>query len=122
DKIMRGLSTVGMESNFYEEVVGTNPDGSKDRGIWQINDRAHPDCSDAVAFNYKLATQWVFDKLYKPAHYDYTDWAAYNNLVKPFLDGTLPTSDPRYEATRAKVIYACEAVGNFLKQKYGVLA
>jgi hypothetical protein len=122
DKIFRGLATVGLESNFYERNVGVNPDGSKDRGIWQINDRAHPDCPDSVAFDYKLATSWVFNHLYKPAHFDYTDWAAYNNLVKPFLAGTLPASDPRYEVTRSRVIYAAEAVSNWLKERYGVLA
>lgn len=122
DKLMRGLATVGMESNFYERNVGTNPDGSHDKGIWQINDKAHPEVTEAVAYDYKAATKWVYSHLYKDAGYDYTDWAAYNNFVAPFLRGELDPSDPHYDITRSRVMYACEAVGNFLKQKYGVLA
>lgn len=122
DKIYRGLFTFGLESNYYERNVGTNPDGSRDRGVCQINDRAHPDCSDAVAFNYRLAIEWTFHNLYKPAHYDYTDWAAYNNLVKPFLAGQMTDTHPKFVVVRSKAITAADAVGNFLKQKYGVLA
>ena len=32
-------------------AVNTNIDGSRDRGPWQINDRAHPDVSDGCAFS-----------------------------------------------------------------------
>ena len=117
DKLMRGAATVGLESNFYESIVGVNPDGSRDRGIWQINDRAHPKCTDAIAFDYQAATRWAFENIYKPAGYEYGAWAAYTRKLDPFLRGT--SADPD---VRAKVVYACEAVGNFLKQRYGVLA
>ena len=32
-------------------AVNTNFDGSRDRGPWQINDKAHPEVSDACAFS-----------------------------------------------------------------------
>lgn len=33
-----------------------NSNGSRDRGLWQINDKAHPDVPDSVAYNPALAT------------------------------------------------------------------
>lgn len=41
-------------------AVGTNHDGSRDRGPWQINDRAHPDVSDACAFDLTCAAGAAF--------------------------------------------------------------
>jgi Lysozyme like domain len=41
-------------------AVNTNADGSRDRGPWQINDRAHPDVSDACAFSLDCAAGAAF--------------------------------------------------------------
>src|SRR5215469_18063594 len=39
------------ESGGNPAALGQNPDGSRDRGLWQVNDRAHPDVADACAFD-----------------------------------------------------------------------
>jgi murein DD-endopeptidase MepM/ murein hydrolase activator NlpD len=39
------------ESGGDSAAVGTNTDGSRDRGLWQINTRWHPEVSDACAFD-----------------------------------------------------------------------
>ncbi len=65
------------ESGGRTDAVGTNVTGSKDRGLWQINNRAHPDVSDAEALNplsnakaaYKISSG---GKNWRP-------WSAYNN-------------------------------------------
>lgn len=41
-------------------AVNVNVDGSRDRGPWQINDRAHPDVDDACAFNLDCAAAAAF--------------------------------------------------------------
>jgi hypothetical protein len=117
DRLMRGAAVVGLESNFYERRTYTNDDGSVDRGVWMINSRAHPLATDDIAFDYQAATKWVYSHIYLPQGYDYGAWSAYNARLVPFLRG-----ESTDEAVRSKVVYACEAVGNFLKQRYKVLA
>lgn len=46
------------ESNLDPLAVNTNADGSKDRGLFQINDKWHPNVSDEAAFNLITATQF----------------------------------------------------------------
>lgn len=118
DRLMRAAAVVGLESNFYERRTHTNSDGSVDRGVWMVNNRAHPLCTDEIAFNYQAATRWVYSHIYVPQGYDYTAWSAYTQRLLPYLRGDDRT-DP---AVRAKLIYACEGVGNFLKSRYGLLA
>src|SRR4051812_12932308 len=76
DKLMRAAAVVGLESNFYERRTHVNDDGSIDRGIWQINDRAHPGCPDAIAFDYEAATLWVYRGIYVPQGYDFGAWSS----------------------------------------------
>jgi hypothetical protein len=52
------------ESNLDWKAVSVNPDGSRDRGLFQINSKYHPDVSDEVAFNPITATQF-FCKAFK---------------------------------------------------------
>jgi hypothetical protein len=52
---------VGLaESGGRSDALGLNSDGSRDRGPWQINDRAHPDVSDACAFDPPCAAQAAY--------------------------------------------------------------
>lgn len=46
------------ESGLDSKAVHINPDGSKDRGLFQINDKWHPNVSDEAAFNPITATQF----------------------------------------------------------------
>ena len=39
------------ESSFIPHNILVNTGGSRDRGLWQINDKAHPGVSDACAFD-----------------------------------------------------------------------
>ena len=39
------------ESGGDTQALGRNADGSRDRGLWQINDHAHAEVSDACAFD-----------------------------------------------------------------------
>lgn len=52
------------ESNLECKAVGINNDGSRDRGLYQINDKWHPEVSDEEAFNPILATRF-FCKAFK---------------------------------------------------------
>jgi hypothetical protein len=52
------------ESNLNEKAKHVNPDGSVDRGLYQINSKYHPEVSDEIAFNPILATEF-FCKAFK---------------------------------------------------------
>lgn len=49
---LRWAVAVGIaESGGRTDAVGVNSDGSRDRGVWQINSRWHAEVSDAQAFD-----------------------------------------------------------------------
>lgn len=52
------------ESNFNPKAININTDGSKDRGIFQINDKYHPEISDQQAFDVCDSTRF-FCKAFK---------------------------------------------------------
>lgn len=58
------------ESNLDHKAVNINKDGSRDRGLFQINDKYHPEVSDEAAFNPITATQF-FCKSVKAGHLDW---------------------------------------------------
>jgi len=51
------------ESDFDPNARSENPDGSVDRGIAQINNKAWPDVSDAQAYDPKFAIPWCAQRL-----------------------------------------------------------
>jgi len=55
------------ESNLDDQAINTNEKGSQDRGLFQINDKYHPEVSDADAFNPITATTF-FCKAFKEGH------------------------------------------------------
>ncbi len=61
------------ESKLNEKAVNTNTEGSKDRGLFQINDKYHPEVSDAEAFNSIFATEF-FCKAFKAGNLSW--WSA----------------------------------------------
>jgi len=55
------------ESDLDPYAVNINKDGSRDRGIFQINDKYHPEVSDEQAFNIEFSTRF-FCKAFKEGH------------------------------------------------------
>lgn len=51
DRTTVALCIAGAESGWRPDAVNVNDDGSRDRGIFQINSRWHPDVPDDEAFN-----------------------------------------------------------------------
>ena len=58
------------ESNLDQFAVHINKNGSKDRGIFQWNDKWHPEVNDDYAFSPKFATR-EFCKAFKNGHLDW---------------------------------------------------
>jgi hypothetical protein len=60
------------ESNLSPSAINVNKDGSRDRGLFQINDKWHPEIDDATAFDIVLSTRF-FCKAFKEGHLDWWD-------------------------------------------------
>ena len=52
------------ESGLDNKAINTNEGGSRDRGLFQINDKYHPEITDEQAFNPIIATEF-FCKAFK---------------------------------------------------------
>ena len=89
------------ESQGYDHALNINPDGSQDRGIWQLNS-IHKDITDEIAYDPKRATDAAF-KLYVSAGSSFEDWAAYKSKVY-LHDSYLGR--------------ACVGVANFLAERF----
>lgn len=72
-----GLSVVAAESGRDPAARHVNDDGSVDRGLWQINDRAHPDVTDDEAYDPWLSTKAAF--LISKGGTSFHPWAAFTN-------------------------------------------
>ena len=60
------------ESSLIPSARNYNADGSCDRGVFQINNKAHPEIDDATAFDIVLATRF-FAKAFKEGHLSWWD-------------------------------------------------
>ena len=49
------------ESGLSPTAINTNTDGSKDRGLYQINDKYHPEVTDEQAYDIVLSTRFFCD-------------------------------------------------------------
>lgn len=106
-RLLFAVSVCIAESNGYEQRKNYNYDStgallSTDRGIWMLNDKAHPDVSDEVAYDAVKATA-VARKIYT-AHNGFTPWSSFGNL--------------QFRGPRA-MGYAFDGVANFLRVKNG---
>lgn len=72
-----GLAVVAAESGRDPNAKHINTDGSVDRGLWQINNVAHPDVSDATAFDPVLSTKAALS--ISKGGTDYGPWSAFTN-------------------------------------------
>jgi hypothetical protein len=61
------------------KAINVNKDGSKDRGLFQINDKWHPEVSDEQAFDPIFSTRF-FCKAFKEGHLNW--WNASRNCWK----------------------------------------
>lgn len=102
-RLVVAISVCIAESNGYEKRQNVNPDGSIDRGIWQINDKAFPNVSDAVAYDAVKATRFA-RQIYVGRNNMFTAWSAFNN--------------GQYKGQRA-MGYAFDGVANFLRLENG---
>lgn len=66
------------ESQGFDRAQNVNPDGSIDRGAWQLNS-IHKAITDDIAYDIKRATTAAF-RLYV-ARDSFDDWAAYTSGV-----------------------------------------
>ena len=57
DQLATAVAIAMAESGLNPNATNVNTDGSVDRGLWQINNAAHPDVSDSSAFNPATAAQ-----------------------------------------------------------------
>lgn len=55
------------ESGLNPGATNTNPQGSVDRGLFQINSRWHPECSDETALDAERSSRF-FCKAFKEGH------------------------------------------------------
>jgi len=51
------ISVARCESGLDPQAVGVNKDGSKDRGLFQWNNKWHPEVTNEIAFNIEKATE-----------------------------------------------------------------
>jgi len=72
------VQVILAESQGYDHAIHVNLDGSRDRGIWQLND-IHKHITDEIAYDPVRATAEAF-KLYA-ARNGWEDWAAYTSGV-----------------------------------------
>jgi len=71
---------IEKESNWDEYAIGVNKNGSKDIGLWQINERWHKDISREDKFNYQKSTDWALKKILKDENMN--AWNGYTNFCK----------------------------------------
>lgn len=74
ENLITAVCIVLQESAGFTEATHENNDGSMDNGLWQINNKAHPNVTQAVAFDPAAATK-VARALYKDQKF--RPWAAY---------------------------------------------
>ncbi len=51
------ISVARCESGLDPQAVGVNKDGSKDRGLFQWNNKWHPEVTNEIAFDVEKATE-----------------------------------------------------------------
>ena len=74
-----GIAIIAAESGRDPSATHVNTDGSVDRGLWQINNKAHPEVTDAQAFDPVQATAAAFTISNKGT--DFSPWSTYKNLA-----------------------------------------
>lgn len=76
DQVAIGAAVVLTESGGRTNARHVNSDGSIDRGPWQINNREHPDVSDACAYDSVCSTDAAY-RIYVAAGNSFKPWTAF---------------------------------------------
>lgn len=76
-QIVVAVSIAMAESSCDPKAVFHDPDGSEDRGLWQINNRAWPGVSDACAFDAQCNADAAWKISAKGA--DWNPWSTFGN-------------------------------------------
>ena len=88
DGLVNAIAVAFAESSFNPNAVNTNTNGSVDRGLWQINDKAHPNVNATCAFAPVCAANAVYVITNSG-----TNWNAwYSSLNGPAYNSYLPTA------------------------------
>lgn len=78
DQVAIAAAVLLAESGGRTDAINVNTDGSRDRGPWQINDRAHPDVPDSCAFDSVCSTDAAL-RIYKAAGNSFKPWVAFTS-------------------------------------------
>lgn len=74
---LHGVAIIAAESGRNPDARHVNTDGSVDRGLWQINDKAHPGIPDLCAYDPVCATKQALH--ISSGGSDYTAWSTWTN-------------------------------------------
>jgi hypothetical protein len=86
------------ESGGDPHARNVNTDGSVDRGLFQINSKAHPEVSDACAYNVFCATKAALRISNHGT--DWTPWTTYKTgAYKAHLSTNIPNADSGFLGT-----------------------
>jgi len=107
-----GLATIAAESGRNPNAKHVNDDGSIDRGLWQINNVAHPDVTDATAYDPVLSTHAALS--ISKGGTDYGPWAGFTSgayekhleAAKVALDGAAKVRKLKAQLDAANVTLA----------------
>jgi hypothetical protein len=78
-QIVLAVAVAMAESSCNPDAVYTNPGGCRDRGLWQIDDCAHPNVSDACAFQIQCDADaaWTISS----EGTSWTPWSTFNSGI-----------------------------------------
>jgi lysozyme-like protein len=106
------LAIAQAESSLNTAAINVNKDGSIDRGVLQINDRAHPEVLDACAYD----PQCSFQQAYNISNHgtNFCSWCTYttqcgntncqgDGKYQKYLSGSTPTGSSQTNLTVAQV-------------------
>lgn len=79
DEAVTAMEIIKLESRWDTYAIGVNRDGSKDLGLWQINEKYH-DISRECAFDAYCSTRYAL-QIYKDWG-GWHAWVTYNNYLK----------------------------------------
>lgn len=98
------------ESGGDPAAVGRNQDGSRDRGLWQINSRWHPEVSDACAFDPGCNARAAF--AISDGWTDFSPWTTYTSGA--YLRFMPQVATVHQQAPPARSLYGQGVVGETL--------
>lgn len=119
DQVAIGAAIILAESGGRTCAVNVNTDGSRDRGPWQINSRAHPDVSDTCARNPVCASDAAL-QIYKAAGNSWSPWSTFNNGAYKKFEGDVTIKDANVEEQGFAQIDPLGSAMQFL-EKLGVI-